>query len=298
VSIAATSSNRGRRSKWKEQLLPYLFIMPAIGLVTGLLGYAVISGFITSLYRIQVWELGEPFVGLANYRELFTNSAFHNSLIRSFIFAAGSVIGGIALSLTFALVLLKLRFGQNLIRALTLIPYLVSGVAAAIMWRFLFSGNAGLINGLLATLGVDPLSWLGHPDRALLVVTLANIWSISPFATLILLGGLQSINPEYYEAAAIDGALRIHAFWYITIPLLAPMLAVSLIWMSFASFNSFELILAMTNGGPGRATEVLALYMYGLGFRALDYSAASAVMMVLMVINITFSVLYLKVFKV
>ncbi len=292
------ASRTYKRRKLFEKLLPYLFILPAILFVTGLLGYAVVSGFITSLYIVQFWRFDSPFVGFGNYIELFKSPVFQNSLTRSIIFVAGSVIGGTVIALSFALVLLNVRYGRSVFRAIALIPYLVSGIAAAIMWRFLFSGNAGLINFMLQGVGIDPITWLGDPNRALLVVTLANIWFISPFATLILLAGLQSIDQEYYEAAAIDGALRIQSFWHITVPLLGPMIAVSLVWLSFASFNSFEIILAMTAGGPGRATEVLAVYMYKLGFRELDYSTASAVMMVLLTINVLLSALYLRVFKV
>lgn len=298
MAFFVQSTVKRRRQKIITKSLPYIFILPAILLVTGLLGYAVVSGFITSLYIVQFWRFDSPFVGFGNYIELFRSPVFQNSLRRSAIFVFGSVVGGTAISLSFASVLHHVRYGRSVFRAIALLPYLVSGIAAAIMWRFLFSGNAGIINILFASVGLEPLTWLGHPDRALLVVTLANIWFISPFATLILLAGLQSIDSEYYDAAAIDGALRWQSFVYITLPLLGPMIAVSLVWLSFASFNSFEIILSMTAGGPGRATEVLAVYMYQLGFRELDYSTASAVMMVLLTINVLLSVVYLRVFKV
>lgn len=298
MAFAAHSPPKRRRRNIVSKILPYLFILPAILLVTGLLGYAVVSGFITSLYIVQFWRLDSPFVGFGNYLELFRNPVFQNSLRRSAIFVFGSVVGGTAIAFSFALVLFNVRYGRSVFRAIALLPYLVSGIAAAIMWRFLFSGNAGITNVIFAAIDLEPITWLGHPDRALLVVTLANIWFISPFATLILLAGLQSIDGEYYEAAALDGALRWQSFLYITLPLLGPMIAVSLVWLSFASFNSFEIILSMTAGGPGRATEVLAVYMYQLGFRELDYSTASAVMMVLLTINVLLSAVYLRVFKV
>lgn len=287
-----------RKGAWKSRMVPYMLVAPAILLVAGVLGYAVVSGFVTSLFRVDIWTIERPFVGLANYIELFRNPTFQNSLVRSLIFVGGTIVLGLALSMGFALLLETVRLARGFLRSVALIPYLVSGVAAAIMWRFLFTGEGSLVQATLESLGFEQMTWLGHPDRALVVVTLANVWFISPFATLILLGGLQSIDGELYDAAAIDGANAFQKFLNVTIPGILPMLSLSLMWLSFASFNMFDIILPLTGGGPGRATEVLAVYMYQLAFRNLDYSSASAVMMVLLVINLTFSLLYLRISRV
>jgi len=272
-------------------------LTPAMLFVLGILGYAVVNGFIMSLYKVEVWTVGQPFVGLENYIKLFEDPKFINSLTRSLIFVAGTIIFGMGLALSFALVLNQVRQGRGFFRGIALVPYLVSGVATAVMWRFMFVGETALINQLMDLLGMAEMTWLGDPNRALLVVTMANIWFISPFATLILLAGLQTIDSTLYEAASIDGASPLQKFVHITIPGLAPMLALSLMWLSFASFNMFDIILPLTGGGPGRATEVLAVYMYQLAFRDLSYSSASAVMMVLLVINLSFSILYLWLFR-
>lgn len=283
-----------RRVTWA----PYLLLLPAMALVIGILGYPLVEGFITSLYMVQFYRLDTPFVGLQNYADLMSNPTFRNSLAKSGTFVFGSVIGGTLVAFTFALVLYHLRHGQHLLRAIALIPYLVSGIAAAVVWRFLFSGTAGLVNYLLAGVGIGPVAWLGSPIGAMFVAIMANIWYISPFSTLILLAGLQTIDRDYYDAAALDGAVGWRSFRYITVPLIAPMIAVSLVWLSFASFNSFALILTLTAGGPGRSTEVLAVYMYKLAFQSLDYSTGAAVMIVLMVLNIFLSAIYLRVFRV
>ncbi|MEX2540697.1 MAG: sugar ABC transporter permease [Trueperaceae bacterium] len=287
-----------RRRKWGEILVPYLLVSPAILFVAGVLGYAVVNGFVTSLFRVDIWTIGRPFVGLGNYLALFRDPNFLNSLTRSLIFVAGTIVFGLALSMTYALLLQAVRSARGFLRSVALIPYLVSGIAAAIMWRFLFTGEASLVQATLESLGFGQMTWLGHPDRALAVVTLANVWFISPFATLILLGGLQSVDQQLYDAAAIDGANWFHSFLNVTLPGILPMLSLSLMWLSFASFNMFDIILPLTGGGPGRSTEVLAVYMYQLAFRNLDYSSASAVMMVLLVINLTLSLLYLRVSRV
>jgi ABC-type sugar transport system permease subunit len=266
-------------------------------MVAGVLGYAVVSGAVTSLFRVEVWTLGTPFVGLENYQRLLRSPTFINSLTRSLIFVGATIVLGIVISMSFALVLHAVRWGRGLFRAIALVPYLVSGVAAAVMWRFLFTGDTSLVNMGIVALGGDSIPWLARSDLALVVVTLANVWFISPFSTLILLGGLQGIDPQLYEAAMIDGARPHQSFWHITMPSIAPMMALSFMWLSFASFNMFDIILPLTGGGPGRATEVLAVHMYQLAFRDLNYSTASAVMVVLLVINVTFSLLYLRVFR-
>lgn len=286
---------RSHRGTWGPRWVPYLLALPALAFVGAVLGYGVVNGLWLSLNDVSVYNLERPFVGLANYAELFTDPTFHNSLIRSLIFVAGTIGLGIVVSMGFALLLQEVRTGRGLLRAIALIPYLVSGVAAAVMWRFLFTGEGSLVQSIFARFGMEDLTWLGDPTRALIVVTLANVWFISPFATLILLGGLQSVDTQLYDAAAIDGANGWNRFVHVTLPSIAPMMALSLMWLSFASFNMFDIILPLTGGGPGRATEVLAVYMYQLAFDELDYSSGSAVMIVLLVINLTFSLLYLRI---
>lgn len=283
--------------RWFRNSIPYLLILPSLLLVGGILGYSVISGFITSLYRVDVFYFETPFVGFENYHYLFGDPVFRNALIRSIIFVFSTVFFGTLVAMTLALCLYSVNRMKNFLRGLTLVPYLVSGVAAAIMWRFLFSGNGGLINSIVTTFGFETMTWLGHPNRALFAVIAANIWFITPFSVLILLAGLQSIDPSLFEAATVDGASRPAVFWKIIIPILQPVLGLSFIWLTFASFNMFDIILPMTGGGPGRATEVLAVYMYGLAFRDLNYSSASAVMMVLLSLNLAVSGLYLKIFE-
>lgn len=288
------SQKPARSSPRQSALVPYLFAAPALVFVVGILGYAVVNGFVLSLHDVSIWNVERPFVGFQEYVELFGDPTFQNSLVRSLIFVAGTLVLGMLLSMGFALLLQEVRTGRGFMRAIALIPYLVSGVAAAVMWRFLFTGEGSLVQNVLANVGLGDMTWLGDPNRALAVVTLANVWFISPFATLILLGGLQSVDTQLYDAAAIDGANAWNRFWHVTIPSIMPMMALSLMWLSFASFNMFDIILPLTGGGPGRATEVLAVYMYQLAFDQLDYSSGAAVMMVLLAINLVFSVVYLR----
>lgn len=282
---------------WRKRLLPYMLVTPSTLLVVGVLGYAILVALKDSLHRYPMLATTGTFVGLDNYVTLFQTSHFQHSIVVTFIFVFGTVVLGLLISFTLALSLFNLSTNARIFRTITLVPYLISGVAAAVVWRFLFNGDVGFINPILAAVGMKPVQWLGDTTNALIVVTLANTWKIFPMSTILLLAGLQVIDKDLYDASTVDGASRVQMFIYITLPLIGSYLATSLIWLTFASFNMFAIIYPLTGGGPIRATEVMALYMYRLAFGELNFSAASAVMIVLLTLNIVFSLLFIRLFR-
>jgi ABC-type sugar transport system permease subunit len=197
--------------------------------------------------------------------------------------------------MSFALILERAPLGGRVVRTMVLVPWLISGIAVATIWRAIFSPTGGFADSVMLFLGLDPITWFGSGFWAMSVIILVSVWSISPFSTLILYAGLKTVNEEMYEAAAIDGASFLAMFRYITLPSIAPQFALALVFLSFAAFNSFDIILLATGGGPGRSTEVLALLLYRLGFEQLDFHAAAAVMVVLLVINLVLSAIYLRI---
>lgn len=286
----------GRRDRWKRAGVPYLLVAPAVTIVIALLAYPVLRGFDLSLRDADLLVLGEPYNGLDNYRSLLDDPNFHNAVSRSFIFVFGTVGLGLFISLAFALTL-HTYVKARVFRALALIPYLVSGVAAGVMWRFMFNVDAGVVNLVVSSLGGGNPSWLANPTRALVAVTFANVWFISPFATMLFLGGLQMLNREEIEAALVDGARPSQRLRYIILPALRPQTAVVMIWLTFASFSIFDIIMAMTGGGPDRGTEVMAVYMFRTAFSRLDFSLGAAIMVVILLVNIAFSVFYFRLMK-
>lgn len=280
-----------------DKATPYLLITPALIFVVGILAYSVIYGIGMSLFRIDLAVPGRPFVGLENYVRIFNEPRFINSFQRSLIFVAACVVFGFLLAFGFAQALYRVRrFGAGY-RGFVLVPYLVSGIATAIMFRFLFHGNVGFVNQILRTFGFSRVSFLGDGNWALTVAILANMWFVVPFATLVLLAGLQSLDPNLFEMAKVEGAPRRTVMFRITLPLIKPMMGISLVWLSFASFNMFDVILPLTGGGPDRATEVLAVYMYRVGFDFLRYSDGAVVMTVILALNIFVSIVLLRVFR-
>jgi len=281
----------------RKRAVPYLLIAPALLFVLGILAYSVLYGITITFFQVDAISPGRPFVGLENWINVLSEPRFINSLLRSLIFVFFSVTLGLLLSFSFAQALYQVKKFGSPFRALTLIPFLVSGIATAVIFRFLFSGTVGVVNRVIMMLGVERIPFLAEPNWAMAVAVLANSWFIIPFSTLILLAGLQALDPELYEAATAEGASPLSVLWRITLPLLRPVLGVCLVWMSFASFNMFDIILPLTGGGPGRATEVLAVYMYRLGLQFLRYSEGAVVMTVILLLNVTVSAVILLTFK-
>ena len=275
--------------------VPYLLVIPGLIFVIGVLGYAVIGGSVLSVNETDMF-LNKSFVGLRNYITVFNDPRFQASLIRTIIFVICSITLGIVMSMIFALTLYHVGFGRRFFRGMSLVPYFVSGIATAVMFRFVFTTSGGFANFVLHKFGLPTPSWLGNPYLAFMVAVFANCWHMVPFSTLILLGGLQTVDRDIYDAATIDGASGTQTFFKITLPMIKPMLGVSLIWVSYISFSTFDIILAMTSGGPQRATEVVSMYMYQLAYLQLDFGQGAVLMVVLLSINTLLSLFYIYFF--
>ncbi|WP_218221227.1 carbohydrate ABC transporter permease [Nesterenkonia sp. Act20] len=275
---------------------PIAAALPAVLIVGVFLAYPIGYGFWMSLHEVSMFNLSaQDFVGFTNYQELFADPAFRNSLWRTMIFVFGVIIIGMAQSLAFGLTLHYLPNGR-FVRALNLVPYFISSVAVAMVWRFFVQSDGGFTSFITEAFGQTAISWLADGNLALFVVTMATVWMMAPFSVLLILSGLQTVNADMYEAAQVDGANAFQRFIHVTLPSIRPQIATSLIWLTFQAFNSFGLILALTGGGPGDSTELLAVYMYALGMENLDISGSSAVMIIILVLNAVFSLIYLKLF--
>ena len=277
----------------KKRLSPYILILPSLILVLGVLGYGIIGGAFLSFFKLDVM-FGTTFVGLENYRKVFSDPRFIKSLLNTLVFVSSSVVFCTVFSFISALTLNSIHIFGQFFRSMSLVPYFVSGIATAVMWRFMFSTNAGLVNWVLGKIGVHEISWLGQSGTAMLISILATSWFIIPAASLILLGGMQTIEKELYEAANLDGSSAVRSLFSITIPLMKPIIGVVLVWISYASFSTFDIILALTGGGPFQSTEILALYMYTKGFLSLNFGEGLVVMLVILGFNITLSMVYYR----
>lgn len=287
--------NHAARKKLALSVGPILATLPAIILVMLFLAYPIGYGFWLSLLDVNLLNLDDgQFVGLANYAEILSDSKFQNALWRTMLFVFGVIVLGMIQSLGFGVILHRIPTSLRFLRAISLIPFFISSIAVAMIWRFFVQSEGGFTGMVTNAFGLPYASWLGDPTLALVIVIVASVWTFAPFSVLLILSGLQTVNEDIYDAAKIDGANGWETFYLITLPSIKPQMVTSLIWLTFQAFNSFGLILALTGGGPGRATELLAVFMYSLGLQSLDIAGSSAVMIIILALNAVFSLVYLK----
>jgi ABC-type sugar transport system permease subunit len=248
------------------------------------------------LHDLRMPWLGRPFVGIANYIEAVGDPRFHGALGHTLFFAVTSVSLELIIGLWLALALNRAFRGRGLVRASVLVPWAIPTVVSALLWRFMFEGQTGIVNATLVGLGVlrEPLVWLIHPSAAWVPVVLADVWKTTPFVALLLLAGLQNIDASLYEAARIDGASPWRQFRYVTLPLLKPAILVALIFRTLDAFRVFDLIYALTGGGPGTSTEPIALYTFNTLLQNLQFGYGSALSVIVFLVTFSLALVYIR----
>ena len=274
----------------------YGLLAPAMALVTGILVFPVLFGMYESLFETRRGRrLG--FVGLGNYADLLGDADFWSSSLRSLIFVLGCVTVGTALALFFAAALYRVTRWLRLLRGLSIMPWLLSSIGAAVLFRMLFNSDYGLPNRVLSLLGVDGPSWLGNPVLAMVVVVLAQVWGDLPLSMLVILGGFVALDQSQMDAALVDGASGWQRFRFVGFPHIAPQVALSAVLLSYHALTSLGILLGLTGGGPGTATETLSLMLYRIAFRQLDYGTSLALMVVILLFNGLLTVGYVRLAK-
>jgi ABC-type sugar transport system permease subunit len=260
----------------------YLFVLPLVLLDLVLLAYPILQAMFLSFYKKDV---GSPavFVGFQNYAQLLTEDPHFRSVIGNSIeYTAFSLAGKLLLGLGLALTLNERVVLRNVWRGYMLIPWAMPTAVLAILMRWMFDANVGVINYILQGAGLigQPVTWLVGKQTAMLAVVLANIWRGFPFFGLTFLAGMQAIAKELYEAAEVDGASVLQKFRYITLPGLSFVILVTFTLSMIWTFNDFDIVFLMTGGGPNWSTHIFATFAYQLGFKegSLGYAAASSMM--------------------
>ncbi len=244
---------------------------------------------------IELWE--KNFVGFQNYQNILASEEFWESLLHVGYFIVLYIPLMLVTSLGIAVLLNKPRKGIAFYRVLFYIPVLTSWVAGALIWRWVLDPQFGVVNELLAKIGIHGPAWLQNENWAMPGIVLASVWKDMGFYGLIFLGGLKNINPEYYESAQVDGAGRVQIFFRITLPLLTPMIFFVLVISLINSFMLFPQVLIMTEGGPHGATQVILERIYTYGFRYYKMGYASALSWLLFVIIFIFTYMQQKLQK-
>ncbi|MEP7285005.1 MAG: sugar ABC transporter permease [Chloroflexota bacterium] len=281
---ATTRSPSKQRSQFNKNLIAYSFILP------NLIGFAIftlIPMAFSLVLAFMNWDGANQisWAGLANFQQLLKDDTFLISLKNTLYYVIATVPLTMIASLGLALLLNQPIRGRNIFRTLFFFPYVASLVAIAVVWNLLFFPSAGPVNEFLHALGVaNPPRWAASVDWAMITVILASIWKGMGYYMVIYLAALQGIPVILYEAASIDGANAWQKFYYVTLPMLTPASFFISVILTITSFKVFDLIMVMTGGGPGRATNVLVIDIYNTAFQQFRFGYSSSIAMVLLVL--------------
>jgi multiple sugar transport system permease protein len=281
----------------------YLLLLPSLVLVAAVVIYPVGSGVLLSFRRMQVNRprLGTPWIGLDNYRAIIEDEVFRIAAQNTVVWVVGGAVSQFLLGLIAALALNRSLPGFRPARVLILLPWLLPSVVAGHMWALLLHYQLGVVNDLLVDkLGIldNPMPWFADPTWAFPSVLLAELWRWFPFFTLFLLAGLSAIPQELYDAAAMDGAGHHRQFVDITLPLLQPVIVASVVLRVISLVNSPDLLVVLTNGGPGYQTQILSLYAFQTAYNSFNFGYAAAISVVMLLALAVFTVLYVRVSRV
>jgi multiple sugar transport system permease protein len=262
------ASRRQARPGWleNERLLAALLLAPAVVLLGLFIAYPFVMGVWLSLSSTSVGSPGR-FVGLDNFLKAWNDSIFQVAFRNTFVYTFWATILKLALGMWLALLLNRHFRGKRLVRAAMLLPFIVPTVLSTFAWRWMFDPTFSVLNWLLYQSGliVTKLPFLSDGTYALGCAIVVNTWRGMPFFAITLLAGLQTINPDLHEAAALDGANGWRRFWYVTWPLLKPVTLVVVVFSVIQTFSDFQLIYVLTGGGPANSTHLLATYAYQVG---------------------------------
>jgi multiple sugar transport system permease protein len=278
-----------RRARRREGLVGWGFLAPNLVLMVGFLFVPIVLAVQLSFQETR--GFGDPeWVGAANYETMLQDPDFWRSLANTVLFTAVTVPIELALGLSLAVLLNSALPARGLLRTLIVLPMVISGVASAMIAVILFYESNGLVNKVLEAVGLGRVAWQSEGAPAMLSVMLVAIWLRLGFNMVIYLAGLQSISPELYEAARIDGATKWQQLRSITVPLLGSSTFFLLIMNVIASFQIFDVIFVMTGGGPSGATSVLVTYAYRNGFQIREQGYGAALGIVILLITLAFTV--------
>lgn len=269
---------RPDKRKLKRNITGWCFILPSFLVFTLFMFLPIILGFWYSLTDYTGLSKSYEFVGLKNYIRMFSDRYFKVSIKNNFIYAVWFSALTMLVSLFLASLLNRLVRFRKFFRIAFFLPYISSMVSVAVIWKMIFNPQGGPLNTILEQLGVsNPPQWLASTTWAIYAIIIVSVWKNCGYYMMIFLAGLQNVPDSLYEAAALDGAGRRQQYFHITLPLISPTIFLNLILVTINSFQVFDLVSVMTDGGPGMSTNVLAYRIYYEGFKQMRMGYASAI---------------------
>jgi ABC-type sugar transport system permease subunit len=280
----------------KAERFPALWLLPVLIPVAVLTLYPVAHALWTSLHQVMLLFPDEEFVGFANYENVLTGPYLLVALKNSLIFTLFAAPAAVVLGTATALFLNRSFFGVAALRSIILIPWALPGAISAVLWVWVFHPSWGVLNSILFEIGaIDrSIQWLSNPRLALVSVIIAHVWTQIPFTVVLMMAALSTLNPELTEAAKIDGANRWQQFRHVIYPHIKAIAVVLLIYNALTAFTSYDIVYAMTGGGPGTATTLLSFQIWKESFSMYDFGAGSAVAFIVVLISALFIVAITK----
>jgi len=292
--------SESERARWRKNIAPYLLILPSLVLMLILIFFPLVRGIVMSFTEVDLVKQGQmTFIGLDQYRKLLDDPVFEHALVNTLKWTLGVVVFQYLIGLGIALLLNERIPFRGLMRGLILVPWVVPSVVAALVWRWIYASEYGILNHLLRQIRLiqRPLEWLSDPGLAMPAVIAVGIWKWVPFMAVVLLAGLQSIPQELYESAKVDGASGVQRFWHITMPYLRNLSLVATLLSFIWTFNHFDIVYVMTKGGPSNATHLLSTYSYLTAFSFFDIGYAAAMGVIMLAALMVFAVMYMRLLR-
>lgn len=282
--------------------LLYVFLALPILYLIGFVGFPIAYNLMMSVQEVNLGNITEfirPFVGLDNYRTVLADESFQKVLVNTLLFVGCNVVAQVGIGLAVALFFAQDFPGAGFMRGLLLCSWMLPALVVGALWKWIFATEYGVANYVLSALHLigAPVHWLSDPAVALTSVTLANIWFGMPFSMILIAAALTAIPKEHYEAASLDGAGSAARLWYITLPALRPALLAVACLVTIYTMRAFDLIFAMTQGGPLDASNVLPLLSYQFSFKQFDFGVGSAMGSFAFLIVFGVALLYVRTLK-
>ena len=267
--------------KINRKLFPYVLTLPALLVCVGIL----IPFFTAVYYSLQRYNLKMPhmkgFIWFDNYVNIFTDPSFWNTIRVSLTYTFFTIIIELLLGLGIALLLAKRTWLNNVLGVLLVLPLMIAPALASLIWRLLINPNFGVVNYILSFLGLEDFTWASHPDTVLFTLIMVDVWVFTPFIMILLLAGLRSLPRQPFEAAELDGVPEYYKFFRITLPMLFPFILTASLFRLLESIQQFDIIYALSQGGPGESSMVFQVSAYLQTFQYTNIGKAAAMMVVL-----------------
>jgi multiple sugar transport system permease protein len=284
-----------RAQRW----VAWAFLLPLVAYLLAFYAYPLYRNLDLSLrdYTVRSFvQGGAPFTGLANYRRIVDDPTFVPALTHTVVFTVASLVFQFGIGMALAVFFHQHFRLSATLRALFLVPWLLPLIVSSSTWSWMLNSEAGVVNSVVRAAGGDPVNWLTSPGWSLVSVIVANVWIGIPFNLVLLYSGLQGISPQLYEAAALDGASGWQRFWRLTLPLLRPVSAITLLLGLVYTLKVLDVIWIMTRGGPADSSTTFATWSYQLGFGSLlpKFGPGAAVGNLLIVAALAFGLVYIR----